>query len=99
MCVRVGPPLPFRLPPVRLGGRPRPAIPLPRPQLVGMSVEVKVCAWTEPSFCATHPLFALLAGVVGALKGAGRGLLDLNYRPVKGLALSVEALERMVVRE
>lgn len=34
-------------------------------------------------------------GAVGAVEGAGRGLVDLGYRPAKGLALTAGALARM----
>lgn len=32
------------------------------------------------------------AGIKGAVVGAGKGLLDLNYRPLKGLVLSAEGV-------
>jgi hypothetical protein len=37
--------------------------------------------------------------VLGALKGAGRGVVELNYRPAHGVVLSAEALARVARRE
>ena len=34
---------------------------------------------------------------MGALKGAGVGLWDLGFRPIKGIALTTAALERLAV--
>ena len=39
----------------------------------------------------------LPAGAMGALRGAGVGLWDLGTRPIKGIALTTAALERMAV--
>lgn len=45
----------------------------------------------------THPCPP--AGAVGALKGAGRGLVDLGYRPAKGVVLSAQALAHLATQE
>ena len=50
----------------------------------------------EPSIHARPmvPCAPCCAGALGAMKGAGKGLVDLGYRPAKGVLLSAVALER-----